>query len=45
MGFLDFIPSIGEIWTFVACRLVDHDWIELEDGKVVCSDCRKPAGK
>lgn len=45
MGIFDWIPTVTEVFEFVSCRLVDHDWIYLKDksGRSFryCSECKK----
>ena len=45
MSWIDKIPTIGEVIDYVACRLTDHEWMDLkfQDGTQVriCKDCGK----
>jgi len=45
MGIFDLIPTVGEIFDFVNCRLTDHDWVEVSENTFKCSDCGKIKSK
>lgn len=43
MGLFDFIPTFDEVVEFIACRLTDHEWGNVQ-GALVCRDCGKVKG-
>lgn len=42
MGLFDFVPTLPEVFDFVACRVTGHEWEKDEHGVTRCKDCGKP---
>ncbi len=45
MGLFDFIPTMGEVFEFIGCRMGDHEWTYGETDNGVhyrfCVHCKK----